>query len=45
VPGSGTAHLTLTVSRSAPTGTNPITITGTGGGITHSTTLTFQVRP
>jgi subtilase family serine protease len=42
-PGSGTAHFTLTVSRNAPTGTFPITITGTSGGVTHSTTLTFEV--
>ena len=42
-PGSGTAHFTLTVSRTAPTGTYPITITGTGGGVTHTTTLTFEV--
>ncbi len=43
-PGSGTSRFTLTVSKTAPTGTYPITITGTGGGDTHSTTLTFQVR-
>jgi subtilase family serine protease len=41
---SGTTDFTLTVSRSAPTGTYPITITGTGGGVTKSTTLTFGVR-
>ena len=43
-PGSGTSRYTLTVSRSARTGTYPITITGTGGGTSHTTTLTFQVR-
>jgi subtilase family serine protease len=43
-PGSGTAHFNLSVSRSAPTGTYSITITGTGGGVSHSTTLTLQVR-
>jgi subtilase family serine protease len=43
-PGSGSSDFTLTVARNAPTGTYPITITGSGGGITHSTTLTFQVR-
>jgi hypothetical protein len=32
------------VAENAPTGTYPITITGTGGGVTKSTTLTFQVR-
>ncbi len=42
--GSGTSDFTLTVSRSAPTGTYPITITGTGGGVTATTTLTFSVR-
>lgn len=42
-PGSGTSHFTLTVSRTAPTGTYPITITGTGGGVTKTTTLTFEV--
>jgi kumamolisin len=43
ITGSGTSHFTLTVSRTAPTGTFPITITGTGGGITHTATLTFGV--
>jgi subtilase family serine protease len=43
-PGSGTTDFNLTVSRSAPTGTYPITITATGGGVTKTTTLTFQVR-
>ena len=42
-PGSGTSSMLLTVSRTAKTGTYPITITGTGGGITHTTTLTFEV--
>lgn len=42
-PGSGKSSMVLTVSRTAPTGTYPITITGTGGGITHTTTLTFTV--
>jgi kumamolisin len=43
-PGSGTSHFNLTVARTAKTGTYSITITGTGGGQSHSTTLTFQVR-
>jgi kumamolisin len=43
-PGSGSSDFTLTVSRTAPTGTYPITITGTSGGVSHSTTLTFQVK-
>ena len=44
VPGSGTSHFNLTVARNAPTGTHVITIQGTGGGVTHTTTLTFTVR-
>ena len=43
-PGSGTSDFTLTVAGNAPTGTYPITISATGGGVTHTTTLTFQVR-
>jgi hypothetical protein len=43
-PGSGTSDMYLTVSRSAPIGTYPITITASGGGTTHTTTLTFSVR-
>jgi hypothetical protein len=43
-PGSGTTDFNLTVAKNAPTGTYPITITGTGGGLTHTTTLTFQIR-
>jgi subtilase family serine protease len=42
-PGSGSSDMYLTVSRTAATGTYPITITGTGGGITHTTVLTFEV--
>jgi uncharacterized membrane protein len=42
-PGSGSSDMYLTVSRTATTGTYPITITGTGGGITHTTVLTFEV--
>jgi kumamolisin len=44
ITGSGTSDFTLTVSRSAPTGTYPITITGTSGSTTHTTTLTFSVE-
>jgi len=43
-PGSGSSDFNLTVASTAPTGSYPITITGTGGGVTHSTTLTLQVR-
>jgi len=44
VTGSGTSDFTLTVSRSAPTGTYPITITGKSGSTTKTTTLTFSVE-
>ncbi|MGA9670717.1 MAG: protease pro-enzyme activation domain-containing protein [Terracidiphilus sp.] len=44
ITGSGTSDFTLTVSRTAPTGTHAITITGTSGTTSHSTTLTFTVR-
>jgi kumamolisin len=43
-PGSGTTDFNLTVARSAKTGTYPITITATGGGVTQTTTLSLQVR-
>ena len=42
-PGSGTSDMNLSVTRNTPTGTYPITITATGGGITHTTVLTFEV--
>jgi len=43
ITGSGTSDFTLTVSRSAPTGTSVITITGKSGTITKTATLTFTV--
>jgi kumamolisin len=43
-PGSGSTDFNLTVSESAPLGTYAITITGTGGGVTESTILEFQVK-
>src|SRR5258708_3810461 len=42
-PGSGTSLITLTASASTPAGTYPITVTGTGGGKTHSTTVSLVV--
>jgi kumamolisin len=42
-PGSGTTDFILVASRNAPTGTYSITITATGGGITHTTVLTLQI--
>ncbi|MGA2167886.1 MAG: protease pro-enzyme activation domain-containing protein [Terracidiphilus sp.] len=43
ITGAGTSDFTLTVARNAPAGTYPITITGTSGGTSHSTVLTFEV--
>ncbi len=43
ITGSGTSDFTLSVARTAPVGTYPITITGTSGGTSHTTTLTFEV--
>jgi len=42
-PGSGTADFNLSVPSNATTGTFSITITGTGGGVTKSTVLTFSI--
>jgi kumamolisin len=42
-PGSGTTNFNLTVSKTARTGTSTITITGKGGGITHTTTYRLSV--
>ena len=44
VTGSGTTDFYLTVSRSARTGTYTITIKGTSGTQSASTTLTLQIR-
>ena len=44
ITGSGTSDFTLTVSRSAPIGTYPITITGKSGSTTQTTTLNFSIE-
>ena len=43
-PGSGTTDFNLSVASNAKTGTYPITITATGGGVSHTATLTFQIK-
>ncbi|HVO68456.1 MAG TPA: hypothetical protein VMT24_00335, partial [Aggregatilineaceae bacterium] len=43
-PGSGTTDFNLSVASHATRGTYSITITGTGGGQSHSTVFTFQIR-
>jgi kumamolisin len=42
-PGSGTSTMTVRVGSRASTGSRTITIKATGGGITHTTTLTLSV--
>jgi hypothetical protein len=42
-PGSGTANMTMTVASGVAGGTYRITATGTGGGLTRSTTISLNV--
>jgi len=42
-PGSGTAQAGVSVANSVPAGTYPITITASGGGLTHTSTLMLTV--
>ncbi len=42
-PGSGTSTMTVRVGGSARLGNHTITITGKGGGVTHTTTVTLDV--
>jgi subtilase family serine protease len=43
VPGSGTSTVTLAVASNAATGSYSITVTGIGGGITHTATVSLTV--
>ncbi|MGC1647302.1 MAG: protease pro-enzyme activation domain-containing protein [Candidatus Sulfotelmatobacter sp.] len=42
-PGSGTSTMSVNVGKSARLGNHTITIRGTGGGVTHTTTVTLNV--
>jgi len=42
-PGAGTSTATIKVASSATSGAHKITVTGTGGGVTHATTITVDV--
>ena len=46
IAGAGSSQLTVTTLPTAPSGTYPLTITGTAGGVTHTVavTLVFSVR-
>jgi hypothetical protein len=44
VTGSGTSTLSVAVNRRATRGTRTLTITGTSGGVSHSTTLTLTIQ-
>jgi hypothetical protein len=43
--GSGKSALSLTASQAAPTGSFPLTVTGTAGGKSHSQTVQVNVAP
>jgi hypothetical protein len=43
-PTPGMSTLTVATTRSTPLGTLTLTITGTSGGLTHSTSVTLQVK-
>ena len=43
-PGSGTSTMTMAVASTTAIGTYPITVTGMGGGITQTTTVTLTVN-
>ena len=42
-PGTGTSLMTMAVAASVAPGTYPITVTGVGGGITHTTAVSLTV--
>jgi Domain of unknown function (DUF1929)/Glyoxal oxidase N-terminus len=44
VPGKGTSTLTISAKQRAPSGTYPLTVSATGGGLTHSATVSLIVQ-
>ena len=45
IAGSGSAILTVSTTPATPTGARTLTIAGTSGSVSHSTTVTLQVNP
>lgn len=44
-PGSGASTLTFSVAAATPAGSYPVTVTGTGGAVSRSVTVTLSVPP
>jgi hypothetical protein len=44
VPGSGRSTLSISPRTRAPSGTYPLTVTATGGGLTHSTNVSLAIK-
>jgi len=44
LPGKGTSTLTITAKGKAPTGTYSLTVSATGGGLTHSQTVSLVIH-
>jgi uncharacterized cupredoxin-like copper-binding protein len=44
VPGKGTSTLTISAKQRAPSGTYPLMVSATGGGLTHSATVSLIVQ-
>ncbi|MGA2740422.1 MAG: S53 family serine peptidase [Bryobacteraceae bacterium] len=42
-PGAGHSTMTVKISKTATLGDHTVTVTGTGGGVTHSTTVTVDI--
>jgi hypothetical protein len=45
IPGSGSSTFTVTATSTAQTGAFPLTITASGGGVTHTASTTLNVNP
>ncbi len=43
-PGTGSSVLTISTGASTPSGTYPVTVSGTGGGLTRSSSMTLTIN-